>query len=81
MKKILVAVTLMIILLAGLAFGGQCTGGDKRGLNPQPLPPGRRSRYRSTHHRKHRKHRRSTAYSPQWGGRRNTANTSNNKPK
>ena len=80
MNKILIASTIVIVLLTGTAFGGQCTGGDKRGLNPQPLPPGRHHQYRRTHHQ--HKHRHKTAYSPQWGGflHNQTAN-SNNKPK
>lgn len=60
MKKILIGATIAIVLLTGSAFAGQNTGGDKNkrgvttGLNPQPLPPGRRH-YRR-HHRRHRRH-------------------------
>ena len=54
MKKVLFATMIMIVLATGLAFGGQCTGGDKNKLNPQPLPPGRHHQYRRGHHHKHR---------------------------
>ena len=62
MRTILIAVTILIILTTGAALAtGQDTGGDKRhvttGLNPQPLPPGRRHYRRSHgHHHKHPRH-------------------------
>jgi hypothetical protein len=58
MKKLMIAATIVFILVTGVAFGGECIGGDKlaaaSGLNPQPLPSGR-------HHRR-RRHRRHPRY-------------------
>ena len=62
MRKILIVVTILTILFTCVAsVTGQDTGGDKRhvtsGLNPQPLPPGRRHYRRGHgHHHKHRGH-------------------------
>ena len=48
MKKILIGVAVMMLLVAGSAFGGQDTGGDK----------GRKHRYRREHrHGRYRGHR------------------------
>lgn len=60
LKKLIIGASVMIVLATGLVFAGQNTGGDKNkrgmtsGLNPQPLPPGRRH-YRRRH-RRHRRH-------------------------
>jgi len=82
LKKLILGASLVLILVSGSVWAGQCTGGDKaRGLNPQPLPPGRHhQQYRSNHKRKH-KHRHSTAYNPQWGGNKQPVANSNNRPK
>ncbi len=61
MKQVLIAVMILIILMTGAALATGQTGGDKRqvtsGLNPQPLPPGRRHYRRGHgHHHKPRRH-------------------------
>jgi len=63
LKKLMIGAAISMILVSGSVFG-QITGGDKEtvgagqksptvGLNPQPLPPGRR-RYQLR--RKHKRH-------------------------
>jgi hypothetical protein len=60
LKKLIIGASVMLVLATGFVFAGQNTGGDKNkrgitsGLNPQPLPPGRRH-YRRRH-RRHRRH-------------------------
>ena len=83
MKKISFAAMITIALATGTAFGGQCTGGDKNKLNPQPLPPGRHAQY---HRKRGHKHRHGTNYqggscSSCKGPQVNTPTSTGNKPK
>jgi hypothetical protein len=72
LKRLFIGALAAVVFATGSVIAGQCTGGDKLkrattaaapGLNPQPLPPGRRRYLRKRRHRGV-----ITDYNPQWGG-------------